>query len=481
MTVIYSGIPSGRRTPERGVELNTAASAAGLIQVGAPSVLAIGQRTSSGTIAEAALKDIWSDVEGVTYFGQGSVLANLIKAQFRQHPGITLDAIALDDADAGVAATGEIQFTGTATKAGVCRVWVGNRYVDVVVEVDDTAADIVDALVATGAAAYGDMPVTWADNLDDLTVTAKNKGPCGNDIYLGYELFNVTGITVVVVDMASGLTHPDLDTALAVVEPQHYDIIVVGGFEDATELAKLSTHLDTLGGPLEMRGGFAVYATTGTIAAATTLADNLSTSFRFAPTVCRGLKTEPWELAGLYAGALAAETDLAMPLNNTELKGLDIPEAADRYTKLEVESMLWNGVGPIQLGAGNRMRITRTISTQTENDAGAPVDDVLDIQTLRVLEWLRKQIDAMFAAKFPRAKFTDEKLEVAQLELVALLRGAATIEYLHQVEENVGGVVVERNEFDETQMDTRVPAPVVPGLHKMYSRVDRLKSQPNAA
>lgn len=476
MTVKFWEIPSGRRTPERAIELNVRLASAGLIATAAPRVLAIGQRLTTGTVAEKVLTEVYSDAEGKDYFGAGSVLANMIEAAFRQHPGIRLEAIALDDAAAGVQATGVFALVGTATKAGVIRFWIGNRYVDVAVAVGDAAAEVVDAFIASATPALADMPCTFADAIGSINVTARNDGPCGNAIVLDYELFDVQGITCGVTAMNGGLTYPDLDDALDVVEPEAFDIIIVGGFEDATEIGKLETHLNTVGAPLEMRGGFGVYATTGTLASATTLAANFSTCFRLCPALARNVRTHPWELAALYGAAIAAETDLAMPLDNTELSGLDVPEAADRFTKAEIESLLWAGVGPIAVGAGNKMRIVRTITTRIENDAGAPDDSMLDVQTLRVLEWLRYQLDAMFGTKFSRGKFSDTMLDVARGEVIQVLRGGEQIEYLHQVEDNLDGVVVERNALDQTQMDVRVPAVVVPGLHKIYTRVDYLKT-----
>lgn len=480
MTIQFYDIPAGRRTPGRAIEINQRLASAGLIATAAPRVLAIGQRLAAGTKSALELVPVYSDAEGKTYFGAGSILANMIQTAFRQHPQIRLEAIAVDDAAAGVQATGRITFAGTATKAGVIRIWIGNRYVDVPVAKDDTAADLADALDAASSPELADMPATLVQNgvtPAQVDVTARNDGPCGNAITIDYEIYGVTGITVTVVAMSAGATYPTtLQDALDVVEPESFDIVVVGGLEDATELGRISDHLDLVGAPLEMRGGFAVYATTGTTSAATTLAANFSTSFRMVAALCRGAKTHPWELAALYAAAIAAETDLAMPLNNTELKGLDVPAAADRLSSTEVEAMLWGGVGPVAVGASNKMRIVRTISTYTETEAGTPDDAMLDVQTLRVLEWLRYQLNAMYGAKFSKAKFSDTMIDVVRGEIIAILRGAERITYLHQVEDNLDGVAVERNALDQTQMDCRIPAVVVPGLHKIYSRVDYLKT-----
>jgi len=477
MTIEFDSIPSGRRTPGRAIELNVLLAQAGLIATAAPRVLFIGQRTSDGTVAEKVLKQVYSDAKAKEFFGEGSTLAMMLLAAFKQHPNIRAEAIALDDSDTGVAADGEFQLSGTCTVAGTLRLWCGHRYVDVPVAVGDAAADVVDAFIASGSAELGDMPCTFADDSDNIDVTARNDGPHGNDIYLGYELLNgLTGISVTVVDMASGANYADPDDALGEVEAEHFDIIVLGGFEDSTELGKLKTHLDTVGAPLEMRGGFGVYATTGTLSAATTLAANFKTSYRMAAAFAKNAKITPWELAAQYAAAIAAETDLAMPLNNTELLGVDVPTAANRLTSTELETLLWAGVGPVVSPDGLRMRIVRTITTCYETAGGTPFEAMLDVQTLRVLEFVRYQLNAMFGSKFAKGKFTDELLDVVKGEVVEVLKAIERLEYLHQVDDNLDNVIVERNSVDQTQMDVRVPAVVVPGLHKIYTRVDYLET-----
>src|SRR5690606_19151974 len=101
-----------------------------------------------------------------TYFGRGSMLANMLVTVLANNPGNSVYAIALDDVaggSGGSAATGNILFTGAASHTGRLVATIGGREVSAGMIAGDAAASIVSQLVAAINAA-SDLPVSAAAN-----------------------------------------------------------------------------------------------------------------------------------------------------------------------------------------------------------------------------------------------------------------------------------------------------------------------------
>jgi len=328
---------------------------------------------------------------------------------------------------------------------------------------------------------HPDLPVTAALGGEGsehiITLTAKNKGLCGNDINVRYVLTNAPGITVTIVAMATGATNPTLADALAAVFGEKYDIIVTP-YNNQTDLATLKTHLDSVSGPLEQRPGTGVYGMNGALATATTLSGQVNSGrilcayHRY--TAATLVQSMPYEIACAFAAVMAWEEDPARPLNTLELKGIAAANIADRLSRTEQENLLYNGVSPTEVGPGETVQIVRAISTYLQDPQGIDDISLLDITTIRTLDYVRKAVRTRISLRFPREKLSSKTPPKVRSEILDVLLQLQDLEIVEEVEANKDGLIVERDLQDPNRLDARIPADVVNGLHVFAGRIDLL-------
>ncbi len=216
MDIQFDQIPGSIRKPGKYFEINKKLATSSLPQ-NRQKLLLIGQRTSGGTVAEKIITEIISDTQAAEYFGPGSQLHLMARAALSANKYVALWGIALDDAAAGVAASGTVTIDGAATASGSLTLWVGYQKVEIAITSAEAAADIAAALNAA-INAKTSLPVTSTVSTSTVTLTAKNDGTQGNNISLLVETAN-SCVASTVVAMASGATDPTLNDALTVVAP----------------------------------------------------------------------------------------------------------------------------------------------------------------------------------------------------------------------------------------------------------------------
>lgn len=472
--ISFDQIPSSIRKPGKHFEFNTKLAVRTLPN-NKQKMLVIGQKTAAGTIAQKIAANVFSDKEAETYFGAGSMAHLMVRAAIKANPYLDLTVIALDDAGAGIAATGTVTITGPATSSGALSLFIGNQKVDVAIANADTATAIAAAVVAQ-IGKQPDLPVTASNAAGVITLTARNKGLCGNQIGLGYSRTNASGVGVAIVAMATGATNPSIQDALTVAFAEKYDVVVTP-YNNQTDLTTLKSHLDTVSGPMEQRPGVGVYGMNGSVSEATTLAGqinsgrNLCAYLRYTNTQ---RKSMPYELASAKGAVMAFEEDPARPLNTLELDGIAVPDIAERLSRTEQESLLYNGVTPLEVGPGEAILIVRAISTYTKDAQG--VDDVslLDITTIRTLDYVRKACRERIALRFPREKLSSKTPEKIRTELIDVLLKLEGLEIVEAVKDNLAGLLVERDAQDANRVNAKIPADIVNGLHIFAGRIDLL-------
>ena len=187
----------------------------------------------AGTASTGALvENLLSEADFNNAFGRTSQIAKAGRAMVqalsisRKRPRIS--AIGLVDNASGVAATGTIAFSGTATTAGTIKVYIdsirnGAYLLDVAV--GDTAADLGSILEAA-IIINSDSPVSAVDTSGSVALTAVNDGTQGNTIGLKYNIGTVEGTTVTLTAMSSGATDPVLTSLFDAVGDKRYTSIV---------------------------------------------------------------------------------------------------------------------------------------------------------------------------------------------------------------------------------------------------------------
>lgn len=198
---------------------------------GERSILLTGQMLSGTAASGQLINNILSEAEFNTYFGAKSQIANVGRAHIQalSVSGIKpkISAIALADNGSGVAATGTIAFSGTATASGTLTIYIDskrNGKYELDVSVGDTATTIGAALTALITANIY-SPVSAVNTTGSVALTALNKGTIGNVIGVGID-GSVAGITATHTIMTSGATDPVLTALFDAVADVRYTTIV---------------------------------------------------------------------------------------------------------------------------------------------------------------------------------------------------------------------------------------------------------------
>jgi phage tail sheath gpL-like len=470
MLIQVPEVPTSTRVPGKYFAFDTRLSNAGMPST-LQKVLLIGQRTAAGGKPALEPVDIFKTAEAEEHFGSGSQLHRMALAAVQANPFVNLSCIALDDAGAGVAAAGSVQFTAAPTTAGVYTLWVGDGKVEIAVDASMTVTEIAAALVAQ-IGKQPALPVSAAVNGVDDTIadiTAKNKGVQGNGILLADEMTAKTLATTVAV-MAAGASDPDIQDALDVVKPVRYNIIV-SAYNDATSLQALRDHMDEVGGPIEQRGAVGIAGFTGAYADGVTLASGINSGRTLIASI-RGTKTHPIEVAARFGSAKGYIEDPAQPLNNLYLRGIAPPAQADRYTWTEMNNMLHNGLTPLEVRKGDKVVIVRAVSTYTVNDAAVDDPALLDITTICSLDYVRDAVKERLTLRFPAPKFTKDFPDRVITEVVDVLYKLDELQVVRETDHYKDLVVAQGNLTDVTRLDIEIPAAVVAGAHVIAGNIN---------
>ena len=187
-------------------------------------------------------------------YGRGSMLAAMLEVIINNAGGVPVYALPLADHASGIAATGTLAFTGTATAAGTLAVYINGKIIPVAVASGDTATEVGDAVAAAITTAL-DLPVTAANAVGTVTFSSRWKGESSNQIKLEINRGDTdetpAGIGVTVLDIGdviAGATDPILDTALANLGNTWYTDIALP-YTDATALSALETAGDNRADP----------------------------------------------------------------------------------------------------------------------------------------------------------------------------------------------------------------------------------------
>ncbi|MDD4930475.1 MAG: phage tail sheath C-terminal domain-containing protein [Gallionella sp.] len=466
--VDFANIPSSIRKPGKYFEFNTSLAVRSL-PVNKQKVLMVGQRLASGTVAANVPTEVFDDNQASLYFGRGSVAHLMCKAALIANPYIALSAVAMDDALLSAAATGTLTLSGTPTVSGLLTVNIEDVQIQIAVPANASLATVVENILT----AFGqqlDRPVSVAaGGAGEVIFTAKNKGTLGNDLRVSAST-TATGLVATMTAMTGGLVDPDIAPTLAAVAALDYNIVVCS-LNDSASLTKLRTHLDFVSGPMEQRPAIGVAATINSLAAAQIVAAAVN-SGRIVLANLPDVPEAQYELAAALGTVLAFEEDPARPLNTLPLLGVPVPPLASRLTRTQQESALYGGVTPLEVGPGNVVQIVRAISTYMLDPQGIQDPSLLDITTIRTLDYVRKACRDRIALRFPREKLSERTAPKVRSEILDVLYKLEELEIVELVDANKDSLIVERDLQDVNRLNAKIPTNVVNGLHVFAGRID---------
>jgi phage tail sheath gpL-like len=342
--------------------------------------LLMAPKGSAGTLVNnTEVRQLFGPDDGATAFGPGTVGHLAAKCYFKQNPQGQLFAIS-PTPSAGVVASAVQTFTGPATANSSIRFRHHGRITDVPWNNGESATTFCARAALAINAKGADLAFTVAANVGSLEYTAKAAGLWGNDILLNASILTGGGgiaITVNPAAFSAGTLEPDFTTALSTVATQEYRRIVgVLSNADATasagtsNAARIAAHIDAneTGNQALLQVG--VVGHTGSVAnaqAGAVARNNEAFEYVFG----QNFEDLPGELAAAEAGDALKWVAIRANYNRIDNK-LDLygprDTVAEKLTPAETESLLSNGVTPIdvRLQTGE-LFVVRPITTHSLN------------------------------------------------------------------------------------------------------------------
>lgn len=413
MAINFTYYPTSNRVPGVFVEMDPSQANTG---TQLQSTLLIGQKLAAGTAVADIPIQVESAAQVLQLCGQGSILATMAQRYLQRDPFGDLWLLPLADNAAGVAATGTITVTGTATAFGTLNLYIGGQRVQVGVSTGDTPT-IIAGNINTTINANDDLPVTSTAALGVVTLHAQHKGSLGNDIdlqanYLGTAggEYPVAGVTLAFAPMTGGTTSPSLTNGLGNLSSHPYDFICTP-YNDTASLNALQTFLaDDVGrwSWQEMIYGGAFSAFRGTLGACTAFGNGRNDQ-HMSVLAFNGSPDPVWIWATEYCAASAASlrVDPGLPLQyiNTTLQA---PPVAAQWTLGERNTLLYDGMSTTRVGDANTVILERAATTYQHNAAGAVDNSYLDVETMFGLMFVARDLSNYLLTRYARKKLVSD-------------------------------------------------------------------------
>ena len=497
MAVSFSYIPNDVLQPLFYAEVSNAKAAGGTTP--RPSLL-VGQGLGTGFTAGVPIR-ILSSGHANALFRPGSMLARMVRSYLANDPICELWVVPFADLVAGVAATGTLHITGTATAAGVLALYLGGQRLFIPIASGDTATVIGGKIQtalgvdeATAAGLGSTFPVIASNSTGTVTFTARHKGAVGNSIdvrvnYLGAAGSEALppGIAITelptsggepFIHLTSGAGDPDLSTIGAILGDRRYSF-VGNPYTAAPALTKWQLEFadnpaGRWGYARRLYGGVwsALNDTAVNLAAFSTANDPHHSIFGI-----EGCPNPASEIAAAYCAASAASlrVDPARPLNTLVLNGILAPHPFDQFTYTDRNLILGNGITtPIIDSAGN-VRIQRAITTYTKNAYGAADASFRDVTTPYTLDFLLTEMENLVTNQYGRVKLVNDGTPVApgmpvvtpsaiKNAIVAAYQGWERLAIVENSAVFAKLLRVERDQTDPTRVNVYFPPDLANGL-----------------
>lgn len=467
--VTLNEVPAGVRTPFAFIEIDPSRAQQG------PSVQTyraclIGQKTSTGSLAQNTLRDVTSADEVAALAGSGSILHMMALAFFRANNVTQTTIIALDDAGGSTAGTQTLTVTGTATANGSLFLYISGRRIVVPVTNGDAAATVAASIDTALQASdlYAELPVTSGVVSAVVTLTAKNAGTQGNEIDVRQNFLDgeaaAAGISVAIAAGVSGATDPTLTAAVAAMGDVQFHTIAVG-LNDTTSIGAIDTELADRFTASRQIEGHAFYGVIDTHANLVTFGSGLNSKH----TTVDGVEDSPsqsWERASSIMGLVSrfGAADPGRPFTTLEMPGIVAPPEASRFTLAERDILLKNGIATTTVDVAGVVRAERLITTFQTNSSGVASTAFLDVNVLLTLSFLRFDMRTQFVSTFPRFKLAADGTRfgpgqavvtprVARAFFLTVFAGWETLGLVEDAEQFETDLIVQINVQDPNRLD----------------------------
>ena len=433
------------------------------------TVLIMGQMLPSGKATPLEPFRPTSAKQADELAGKGSQLASMIKAYLVANNVTKMIAIPVPDAEEGIAATGAIKLNGAVTIGAPVCLYISGILVRAAATIGATADSIISKLAAA-INGNEDLPVIARNELNVLTLTAKNKGENGNDIDLRLSYRDEpipAGISIEVTPMHGGAGNPDISEAIAAMGDTQYHVIA-SAFTDAFSLDLLHAEMESRWGPLCQIDGQVIMVKSGTFGQVTTFTSKLNGK-HFTVIPSEGSPTAPWVDAAASAGVVAyyANNDPARGFRTLLVPGVLAPHPRDRWPNFpEKNQGYFEGVSGRYVAPDGTVRFQKLITTHVYNELGAEDKAFLSLNSPLTLSYLRYDWRNYLLLKYPRHKLAgdaDAKFynvtqpimtpKLGKAEAIARFKVWLEMGLVEGFDQFKQDVIVERNSKNENRLD----------------------------
>lgn len=413
-TIPFKTIPQTLRLPGSRFELdNSRANTAQASQ----RALIIGQMTSAGVATPNVPIISGGTGDANLQCGANSMLANMV-ATYRANDSFgEVWYLPLSDAGAATAATGTVAFNSSPTANGTLSLYIADQVVTVPVTANQAASAIATA-VAAAINLIPSIPVTATASTSTVTLTAVNKGLCGNEIGIQFNYYGTAGgeatpagLTYTITAMSGGATNPTLTTALGNLGNMPFDFIV-SPYTDAASLLALQNFLNDQSGRWSWQTqlyGHVFMAYAGTFAAQTTLGLTRNNQHE----TILGFYNSPtpswkWASALCAASAVSVRADPGIPLQYMPLLGVLAPPVQSQFLDSMRQTLLYDGISTFTVQRDGTVLTENIITTYQTNAQGTPDNSYLEVETMFQLMLEIRTLQTMLTSKYARAKLASD-------------------------------------------------------------------------
>jgi len=384
--ISFQAIPAALRYPGAYVEID--GSQAGLGE-DIPAVVIVGQKLPAGTAPAGEIIRASSVKDAEAKAGVGSNLAQMVKRYRAVDKVLDIYLLPYADNPAGVTATGTIVVNAVPTEAGTIPLYIKGTLVSVGVTANQATPAVATAIANAINAASDDVSVTAIAAASTVTITARHKGTCGNNIDLRLSIYHEekpAGLGLTISAMAGGTGDPAPGDLTEILGQKWYRYVALG-INDAATLAAWHAESKMRYQPPVQAGFRAFTAHRGDFAAAAAFGE--TKNYEHIADLSLGINpTSTWEAAAIVAAAAAPEL-----YNNPveSLEGVALPGmiGLDYHDWTNANSLLFKGMSVMQIAKDGSCSIKRLISMYQSRPDGSADDAYLDINAAEALERIR--------------------------------------------------------------------------------------------
>ena len=261
-----------------------------------------------------------------------------------------------------------------------------------------------------------------------------------------------TKFIVVRVDDTTDPANPDYKGALAVSELEEAIDIIITDSMNPTTFADVKTSINNASLNRKERTAVVGFDVATDMSTVITTAQSINSN-RVLTAYPNLLDSKGTELSGMYlaaaiAGQLAKEQDPSMPFTGVELVGFY--GVTKKLKDSEMESLIDAGVIPLEAKNGS-IRVVRCITTYTKDSQGAIDITWQEVTTVRISDYIFKDLRESLARRFQRAKQTKDTRDAIRSEVMTRLITYQELEYIENVED--GDVTIAINPSNPLRND----------------------------